>query len=147
MRYQSVDMRRDMIQIIFINEQCWSISVKFWLLWYCYLFQSILRLQCTLLTSYPRKNLRIHSHLRFMPWCHALFNVILICQNCHQIILLHRRQWRRFLTMYITWQWLRVDRTIWVHPVNNMHAQNGEYHVLYQDCTKTTFHDVQNVSW
>ena len=35
--------------------------------------------------------------------------------------------------MYLLWQRLRVDRTMWVHPINNMRAEKGEYKVLYPD--------------
>ena len=31
------------------------------------------------------------------------------------------------------WQQLRVDRTIWVDPINDMRAEKGEYKVLYPD--------------
>ena len=35
--------------------------------------------------------------------------------------------------MYLLWQRLRVERTMWVHPINNMRAEKGEYKVLYPD--------------
>ena len=48
-------------------------------------------------------------------------------------ILRNRRQRRRLVIMYLLWQRLRVDRTMWVHPINNMWAEKGEYKVLYPD--------------
>ena len=35
------------------------------------------------------------------------------------------------MMLYLLWQRYRVDRTMWVHPLNNMRGEKGEFVIHY----------------
>ena len=50
-----------------------------------------------------------------------------------QRIFPNRRHRRQFMLLYLLWQRWRVDRTMWVHPLNNMRGEKGEFVIHYYD--------------
>ena len=37
------------------------------------------------------------------------------------------------MMLYLLWQRYRVDRTMWVHPMNNIRGEKGEFVLHYYD--------------
>ena len=44
-----------------------------------------------------------------------------------------RRHRRRIFMIFILWQMQLVNRSIWVHPLNNLREEKGEFYSLYPD--------------
>ena len=47
-------------------------------------------------------------------------------------VIAERRQ-RRLFFVFIFWQMQQVRRMMWVHPINKMRPEKGEFYILYPD--------------
>ena len=53
--------------------------------------------------------------------------------NRRQYIKLRNRRNRRLLFLFMLWITQEVNRQYWVHPINLLHEEKGEFYTLYPD--------------
>ena len=46
---------------------------------------------------------------------------------------LAQRRQRRLLFLFFVWRMQLVNRMVWVHPINELRAEKGEFYTLYPD--------------